>query len=450
MKKSNSFPTILGVIFLVTSIVIGIILVQGRTIFKLGATAGNEPKEVRVTNITDNSFTVTWTTDLATQGFVKFGENQGSLNQSALNEIDSPGTTHYVNVKALKPITDYYFVINSQGTEYDKNGSLWTTTTGASISNPESTVIISGTVTDESKQPVENAIVHAQVLGASSLSTLTSSDGKWLITLSFARDDATLSTHITVDPQKTPVELFVQSSGKTASAKVFPITANPSPPLILGQVQDFTSLSQSSSSSTTPNANLDLPTEIARKSKFDVNEASSSSQTLSVTLESHTEGEIVSTTTPEFFGEGPAGTTLTITVESDPITDTIAIGNKGDWKWDPPTGLAPGSHKITINWRDAQGILRTLTRSFVVQASEAPAFVASSSASTTPTPSSTPKPTATPSATPAATASVSATPVATATAVPLPISGDLTPTLTLTIMGLGVLLFSVIVSLMAF
>jgi len=98
--------------------------------------------------------------------------------------------------------------------------------------------------------------------------------------------------------------------------------------------------------------------------------ASPSAET--VTLESLDEDEIITSTEPEFFGEGPPGTTITITIESDPITDQTTISSLGGWNWSPPEGLSEGAHKITITWRDASGILRTLTRTFIVQASEGP------------------------------------------------------------------------------
>jgi hypothetical protein len=122
---------------------------------------------------------------------------------------------------------------------------------------------------------------------------------------------------------------------------------------------------------------------------------------------------------------------MTITVESvNPITDEVTIPKTETWTWSPPAGLDPGNHTVTITWRDTQGILRTLTKSFVVSASEGPAFVSTPSATLEPETTSTPTPIET------------ETPVP--TDIPTPVSGDLTPTLLLFMMGIGVISLSII------
>ena len=40
------------------------------------------PKNVRLANITDSSFTVTWTTDIESNGFIKWGKGEFSLSKS--------------------------------------------------------------------------------------------------------------------------------------------------------------------------------------------------------------------------------------------------------------------------------------------------------------------------------------------------------------------------------
>lgn len=135
-----------------------------------------------------------------------------------------------------------------------------------------------------------------------------------------------------------------------------------------------------------------------------------------------------------FFGRGPSEEEITVSVESDLITQTLKIAKDGTWTWSPPTNLASGAHKVTIAWIDTTGITRTITRNFIVQAGEAPAFEATPSQTLAPTaiPAS---PTATPKAT------LSPSPVATASTAPVPVTGSLTPTLLLSIMGIAVIAF---------
>lgn len=81
---------------------------------------------------------------------------------------------------------------------------------------------------------------------------------------------------------------------------------------------------------------------------------------------------------------------------------------------------------------------KTLTRTFIVNASEGPAFVSTPSASLSPTTVPTVSPTLVPVITPVAT--IISTPVSTLP--PTPETGSLTPTIGLFIMGIGVLMSS--------
>jgi hypothetical protein len=441
MRKSK-IPTIIGVILLLAGVAAGVFLIQNQQIFKLGAAPESEPKNVRITNITGHSFAVSWVTDKKTSGFIKYGE-EGSFNQTDLDEISGQNYLHYLTVKGLTPQTAYTFKINSGGDDYDNNGAPWQVTTGPELAQPTSTNIISGSVLTATGEPAKNVIVYVTAASASPLSVYTSENGSWLINLSQARTQD-LSSYSTISNQNTLLEISVQAAERgVSSAQVYPQSAKPVPAMTLGDVHDFKNLPPSDTDEI-PEATLDLPTqEATEESKFDV-EGGESQDPSSVTLESVDDGEVITSTKPEFFGEGPAGTKITITVESEPITQDLTIGSNGSWSWSPPSNLEKGSHKITISWRDATGVLRTLTRTFVVQAAEGPAFESTPSASPTSSPS--PTSTSTPSPSPSATPS----PTASATAQPYPESGSLTPTYLLSIMGLGLLFLSGIATYLAF
>jgi len=445
MKKIVTVPTIIGVFFLVASVFAGVILIQRTQTFRSGASETTEPKDVKISNITDTSFVVSWITDQATDGFVKYGTSSSSINQTALDQIQK-NTVHYVRVNRLDPDKEYFFTINSNGQDYDSNGIPWNAKTGITIGVPESTIIISGKVENELGFPASNSLVFANLPGGTTQSTATGQEGGWIITLSLSRS-VTLNSYATFDSKNTTVELLVQGvDGNISTAKITPDAGRNTPTMILGKVHDFTNTPEIVSEDVA-NASLEVPQQFDQfESKFNVDTISTpSSET--VVLESHDEGETISTYTPEFFGDGPPGTTLTITIESDPITESISVNNNGDWNWSPPVDLEQGEHKITIAWRDAQGILRNLTRSFTVSALEVdPAFESTPSASLTPTPT----PTLAPTPTPTPTTISTSTPEATGSPVPIPDSGILTPTIVLSIMGVGLILLGMIIALMAF
>ena len=435
MTKKKSLPTILGVILLVLGTFFGVFLINSRQIFRLGAEGDTAPKDIRVSNITDTSATISWVTDIESIGFVLWEDN-------VEQETDQKSYTHSVTINGLKEKTKYSYKINSGGTLFDNQGISWQFTTGSALGLNKNSTLVSGSILTATGQPVKNAIVYANI-GGYLFSTLSSNTGNYVFQLGNTRS-SDLSSYLQIDMSQTLVEIFVQAGTLgISSAQIFPQSAKPAPPIILGQTHDFKSLAPSNGGGL-PEASLDLPEDSEMGSKFSVpdniNEPTAGEI---VTLENPTEGESITSTQPEFFGEGPVGTTITIKVESEnPVVDSVQIGNGGSWGWTPSEGLAEGVHKITITWKDVTGITRSLTRNFIVQAGEAPAFEASGSASLSPSPSTVP--TTTPKATIKA-----GTPTPTALPTDVPETGSLTPTFALSIMGIAVMIFSLLIWKMA-
>ncbi|MEK7550601.1 MAG: Ig-like domain-containing protein [Patescibacteria group bacterium] len=426
MIKKNKLPTILGLIVLIVGTLFGVILVNSRAIFRLGASGEAMPKNIRVSNISDTSLTISWVTDKESVGFVLWGQNK-------LVQDSKKSFTHSVALNDLKAETEYSYKINSGGILFDNNGIPWKTKTGSALNVSENSVLISGSVISSTGETIKNALVYANIQGYI-LSTLTSPTGNYVFQLGATRTQD-LKNLLEINEAQTLVEIFVETgTGDVSTAQIFPQSAKPAPPMVLGQTHDFRSLPISTSGGT-PNAEVDLPENSEEKSKFAVaDNVPVSGPAQSVTLESLDDGEVVTSTEPEFFGDGPKGTILTITVESEnPITASVTIGTAGSWNWNPPENLSPGVHKITISWKDITGITRKLTRNFVVQAGEAPAFEASGSGETT---TATPTPTASSNAKPTSSPKVTASPA------PIPQTGNLTPTILFSILGIGVMALS--------
>lgn len=431
--KKKQLPTILGIILLAIGTFLGVFLVNKQQIFKLGASSDAAPKDIRVSNISDSAITISWITDLETEGFVLWGTSENDITTPE-QETQQKSFAHSVTISGLSPQTNYFYKINSNGTEFDNEGIAWQATTKNQKQGNAQSFLISGSVLTATGQPIKKALVYANVGGAL-LSTLTSDTGNYVFQLGNIGKD--------INPGQTLVELFVQTGNQgVSSAQIFPQSARPAPPIILGQTHDFRG-EPPSNEGDTPSALLDLPSDSQSESKLDVPDQEAPTTQEAVTLDSIQEGEEVTSTQPEFFGDGPKGTVITVKVESEnPQSEDITVGNNGSWSWSPPEGLAAGVHKVTITWKDINGITRSLTRNFVVQAGEAPAFEASGSAQTqtpSPTPTATIKATAAPTA--SATASSSATPLPTA----VPDTGSLTPTIILTIMGGGIFILSFVI-----
>jgi len=431
--RKEKIPTIIGLIVLIMGIAVGVFLTKNQQIFRLGASSETSPQDIRISNISDSTFTVNWTTEKETLGFVKWGKNKNNLDKVESDSISEKGYTHSISIRSLNPETEYFFSINSNSKDFDNEGTPWIVKTGPKLSEPTTNIIISGTVLSQSGKSIEDALIYFTVGGGTLLSTVTSKNGGWLIPISYTRNKA-LTSYISINESSTLVEISVNAGVEgLVSAQIYPRSAKPAPAVIIGETNDFRNATPSENTDL-PSASIEIPEgETSTESGFKIPDEQEIQSTNTVTLESLDEGEILSTQDPEFFGKGPKGTDVEILVESEIQTDTVTVGNSGNWSWSPSEKLEEGVHKITIKWRDENGILRTLTRNFIVQASESPAFVSTPSASPTQTP------TASPTATPKSsfTASPTATPKQ-------PVSGSLTQTLLLFMMGIATISFSLV------
>ncbi|MEK7526057.1 MAG: Ig-like domain-containing protein [Patescibacteria group bacterium] len=433
MKKNIKLPTIVGIVVLILGLGAGIFLLQFKNIFNLKASPDQDPKQVKITNISDKSFSVSWITDKATVGFVSFGESATTLNQTAPDTDDSAKNVHTITVVGLTPNKNYFFKISSDGTLKDNNGIAWNAQTGPTLSVSTNAQIVSGNVVTSTGQPATQALIYLTTSGSSTVSAKVSANGSWVIPLSKLRTSDLQGYPVLTN--KTLVEILIQTgTGSIATAQIYLEATNPVPTMSIGQNYDFRNQTPNNISGTNPEANLTLPEDETPLSGLNIATGSPTPVTGStVTIENVTQGEIVNTTQPEFFGEGPKGTKITIEIHStQAISGTTTVDSSGNWNWEPPKDLEPGSHTITLKWTDASGILRTLTRSFVVEAAEGPAFVA--------TPSGSPK--ASPSATPRVTrpATDSGTPVA----------GVATPTLVMLSLAVSFIAISVFVTKKSF
>ncbi len=449
MKKQKvTIPTIIGVLFLMSSLPIAVLMVNQRQNIKSGAQQINPPQEVKVTNVTDSSFTVTWLTKSPSTGFVVWGENENNLNKTDLSETEDNSYIHSVTITGLLPNKLYYFKINSGGNLYSDSQKAWVVKT-APIKNstsPSSNLKIGGKVITASGKEAANTLVFLEIEGATPLSTITSQNGNWIISLDIIVDKNS-NNYLQITPDML-AKITAQAGPQGNSwAKVYLNESKTLPPMILGENHDFTSITNTeiTQESSLPLSEISSPPQIPKKPKFsteDVSSTTNSSKT-EITIESLEENETIYTTTPEFFGKAPPQTEITIKVESEnPMSATISVSKNGEWKWSPPKPLTPGKHKITITYRDENGVLRSIVKNFIVQAAEVnePAFESTPSATIKTEPSPSLSPTPTTKNTPTTTVTTTPRPtLATTQTTQLPDSGVKTPTILL--FGIGLLLF---------
>lgn len=420
MKKTIKLPTILGIIILSLGLIAGVFLINSRQIFKLGAQVEANPQNVRITNISDTSLVVTWTTNLESIGFIKWGINKSNIGNVASETNSDKSFVHSVEISGINPGSDVFFEIVSEGKNYDNNGVAWQSKTHTNKTIATNSITASGVILQSDNSTPARAIVYLSINGTI-LSGITSAQGSWVIPVSNFIQDL---------PETTVIDITVNAGPLgTSQAVIYPKAIKIIPTIVLGKTYDFRTL-ESQDQIKLPESNISLPESVNQSSRFEI---SRPSQTVAetVSLDSIDDGEIITTTDPEFFGKGPAGTTLEVLVESEPQSDSITTNNNGRWSWNPPTDLTPGEHTITVKWKDATGVIRTIKRNFIVSAAEGPAFES--------TPSASPLTTIKPTSTPVSVSTSSSTPQ------PVPETGDLIPTISLFVGGLIILLSSLFV-----
>lgn len=416
--KQQSFwnkriPTVFALFLVIIGIGITAYITGTETVFRSGASPSEAPKNIRITNITDNSFAVTYTTDTAALGSISFGKDT-SLGTVLLDDRDQltnnphAYTVHTITVKNLSANTQYYFSVTTGGTTYLNNALPYMAKTGSVISgSSQLQQVISGTVNLPQGNNGSGALVYLQIPNGQMISTLTDIQGNYHISLANIRT-ADLLRYASVTNTDTIGLLFTDG---TAISHVSTTLKNfPMPSIILSQDYDFTI---TGSPTGVPVANIP-----AGFSPLFSALPSGGTPAIEVPQANQNFTDVQ----PQFKGTAQPNGTVTITIHSDAAIHTqVTADNNGIWTFRPASPLSPGSHTITITAQTASGSIRTITQSFTI-------FPVGSQVFETATPSATIAPTATltpttgVTTTPSVAASVSptVTPTIGATATPAP------------------------------
>lgn len=210
-----------------------IIALQRFNIFTPNA-AGATPKLIVISNLTDSSATITWTTSTSgTLTNFQWGESTflGSTETDLRDKRDKttkPRTTHFVQLTGLQPETTYYYRIvagdNTTPATTEAPSTFKTLSKSSATQTPALTVYgdISSQDTDVIILTfVPDSLGYANVIP---LSTLLNADGTWFLNIAAARKvDGTL-----INPPKnaTIALLGIGPEGK-GSIKSYTIAESP-------------------------------------------------------------------------------------------------------------------------------------------------------------------------------------------------------------------------------
>jgi hypothetical protein len=446
--REFTIPTLLGLLITGIGLIAGVFLLRSPLRSLIRAAPEEIPRSVKITNISDNEFVVSWLTDKSTTGYVQYGENNPDLVISDDRDQEKGNigsySTHLVTVKNLKPSTSYSFKIGSGKGQYDDQGQAYQVKTGPQLGNPPAADIAYGRVTTAIGDPAEGALVYVRLTGTVPQATLVKSSGSWVIPLSTART-SDLSSFAPYDRENDKLEVFVEY-GAEGSASTIVNTANDSP------MADITLSVSGSTAETIPPLDIspDVPASESAVSKFPdsaLSPAQESSAAASVVVLSPKFNEQINSAHPQILGKAPANSTVQIEIHSDQvIAGSVVTDPQGNWTYSVPENLTPGEHTITVS-TIVNGVVQKVTRSFVVQAageSNSPAFSATPSGTLAPTLRV--SPTISPTILPSITKAPTATPTP-AAETEYPQSGNLTPTLITAILGIGLIFIGMMFNL---
>jgi hypothetical protein len=426
MRKSlwqKQIPTILGVGVLVVALVIGTVaftMQGGPSVFAPRASSEETPKKIKLTNVADTSFTVSFFTDGKTAGFVKYGTEEKSLKSQASDDRDqltgniSSYNLHHITIRGLQPATTYYYVLGTGSNKeiFDNNGAAFKITTAKKTGSPPAAKTAYGTVLEASGGPAEGAVVYLSTDGAGEMSSLVKNSGSWAIPLSTARVPDGSSYAKLMDDQN--VNITVQGTsvnnististtiGKSQPVAAINLTGSSQVAVASPTTAAINPDTEASASAeeTVPEASPEILTPPVSSSSAGLgglaNLTSSSTSAVATAAASSvvdltkkdSKPIVVTTEQPIIKGTAPANIEVTIEVHSDNnISQTVTTDDSGAYALDIAKlseNLEPGEHTVTIKYTDpATGKLVTTTKTFNVAPQSTSATKTSTSTSTT-------------------------------------------------------------------
>lgn len=236
-------PTILGLGVIVFGIAAGVFLTVKEQTFISSAYPNVNAQNITLSNISDDSVTISWQTEAPVVSFVTFGQKNPS-EVTVLDDRDLTATSsgpkayllHYVTIKNLLPKTTYqYKIISGKNlTEVNKFE------TASPLSSQNTLRPIIGSVLEEDK-PLDEGVVYLSLSDATTQSAPVKTAGNFLIPLSQIRkSDLSESFPLSAD---TIIKLIILSPKGEASAlfKLGDFTKG-LPPIKLGENLDLTNI----------------------------------------------------------------------------------------------------------------------------------------------------------------------------------------------------------------
>lgn len=358
-------PPVFGIVGLVVSLATIAWLSGNAILFGTKAANGNIPRNVKISNISESSFTVSYTTDQFAIGTINYGTDE-KLGKIGLDDRDqqtgSPVShqVHHITVKQLTPATRYVFSITSADQTFTQDGQLYSVTTAPPLTTqPSNQAPAAGTVGLEDGSIPTEGLVYLVTKDSQLLSTLLKPDGGYLLPLNTIRAKD-LSKMLVLAPD-TEISLSVTDSSQQSQIDILASQTNPVPRVILSKNYEFTANDDAIEAANSP---------VASDSGFPKTE--DTTQVSAPEIISPENEAILQDQKPQFTGKALPNETIAIGILSEDGKETkttVTADTNGNWEYRPTVALAPGVYTITIASIDTSGNVQSLTNTFTVNAS---------------------------------------------------------------------------------
>lgn len=442
MKFPTRIPTLIGILLLVG--VVGGIIYSVEKVFRTDtkASGSREPKQIRATNISDSSLTVSWTTEIPTTGTLLL-ESKGKSNKVYFDERDQAGKlgtylAHSVTVRGLIPDSDYLVTPLVNGKPHVLADTPMTVRLASPLPlNTGGLEPAYGTIQNEDGTPNGDSIVYLSIEGGQEMSAISKPSGSWIIPLNQARTQDLSSYLPVIERMNESIQIY--SGIQQATVSTDSLNDSPVPEVMLGQDYDFKrqQAKKSNSVATALRPITPSPSPIVTRAQIAavptknnvLGDTTQKAYTVSITEPKNNSS--ISSTLPFITGTGVPGKYIGISVGlTNPTHGSVQVASNGIWTYTPKQNLAPGKQSVTISSVDTKGKAVAVTHMFSV-------FKSGTQVLGDATPSATLTPGDTITSTPIV--DETPTPDSTLAGTPPPISGNELPTLILLILGFGLI-----------
>ncbi|MBI2594060.1 fibronectin type III domain-containing protein [Candidatus Daviesbacteria bacterium] len=234
-------PTLIGIALIIALIgSLGYWLLYGGNIIEQ---SNFKVSDLQTLNISNNTATVVWQTNLPVLGHVLYGESENlNLKSSDNRDIKNPAPrfTHFVTLKNLKPNTRYFYKIVNNSQSYPEKSLEFTT---ANLRDPDELNFsfikpVKGTILNTNLNPIDESLIFFSIPGAQDLATFSSTAGNFIMPLKLVLDKDLKKVYNI--PDGTPASITVKKQGLESKVQIIISDSTVNlPPVTIGTSLDL-------------------------------------------------------------------------------------------------------------------------------------------------------------------------------------------------------------------